>query len=138
MKNVTQFPVSSGATSDGVIPLCCLHQSLVDAQPLRDLFAQKDPHVAEEIVCRMLEDIAKHLDQLQRGLAARDFAPMQKAARRIGLVARQIGLTEVAIAAGHVMTCLFQNDGVALEATLTRLERGFDMAVTEVWDLREL
>lgn len=138
MKNVTQFPACTEKPSGDVVALCCVHRTQFDAQPLQALFAHKEPHVAEEIVCRMLEDIALCLDQLQRGLAARDFDPMRRSARRIAVVARQIGLTEVAVTAGHVRTCLSQHDGIALEATLARLERGFDMAVNEVWQARDL
>lgn len=138
MKNVTQFPASTAKPSGDVIALCCLHSPQFDAQPLRDLFAQKEPHVAEEIICRMLEDIAMSLDQLQRGLAARAFDQMRKSARRAAVVATQLGLTEVALAATHVKTCLAQHDGIALEATLARLERGFDVAVNTVWEARDL
>jgi hypothetical protein len=63
---------------------------------------------------------------------------MFKPARRIGLIATQIGLTEVSTAAGHVVECLEQLDGIALEATLARLERGFDVAVSEIWNYRDL
>lgn len=86
----------------------------------------------------MLEDIALRLDMLQRGLAAYDFDKMQKPARRISIVADQVGLTEVSITADHVGTCLAQNDCVALEATMARLERGFDLAVTEIWNFRDV
>ncbi len=102
------------------------------------LFAERDTHEAEEIVCRMLEDIAMRLDMLQRALAVHDFPAMNRPALRIGVVADQIGLTEVSIAAGHVCACLAQQDGIALDATMARLERGFDMAVTEVWNFRDL
>ena len=95
-------------------------------------------HAAEEIVCRMLEDIAMRLDMLQRGLAAHEFSKMERPAMRIGVVADHIGLTEVSIAAGHVCACLAQEDAIALDATMARLERGFDMAVTEVWNFRDL
>jgi HPt (histidine-containing phosphotransfer) domain-containing protein len=138
MKNVTQFPAPLAKASDAIVTLCCPHQITFDKQPLHALFAGREHHVAEEIVCRMLEDIAMRLDQLQRGLAARDFVPMRQSARRIALVAKQIGLTEVAVTADHVKTCLLQKDGVALEATMARLERGFDVAVNEVWQWRDL
>jgi len=86
----------------------------------------------------MLEDIAMRLDMLQHALAAHEFSKMDRPAMRVGVVADQIGLTEVSIAASHVSDCLAQNDGIALDATMARLERGFDMAVTEVWNFREL
>ncbi|WP_342069001.1 hypothetical protein [Yoonia algicola] len=109
-----------------------------DPSPLVRLFAQRDTADAEEIVCRMLEDLAMRLDMLQRARAGQAFAKMQRPAVRIGVVADHIGLTEVSIAAGHVCACVGQKDWIALDATMARLERGFDMAVSEVWNFRDL
>ncbi len=138
MKNVTPFSGPVFGASTDVIMLSCQHQMHFDPSPLVRLFAERDRHVAEEIVCRMLEDIAMRLDMLQHALAAHEFSKMDRPAMRVGVVADQIGLTEVSIAASHVSDCLAQNDGIALDATMARLERGFDMAVTEVWNFREL
>ena len=52
-------------------------------------------------------------------------------------VGAQIGLTDVIEAAAHVARCAGQCDGVALSATVARLERAFDVAVTQVWRYRE-
>lgn len=89
------------------------------------------------MLCNILEGIADWLDRLQQGLAVGDHASMGKPARRILLVAGQIGLTDVAVAAGHVVRCAASDDRHALAATIGRLERAFDVAVTEVWDFRE-
>ena len=109
-----------------------------DPAPLNRLFAERATYEAEEVLCRVLEDIAMRLDTMQNALADSDFAKMVKPANRVTLIADQIGLTEVSIAAGHVATCLKQRDGVALEATMARLERSFDVAVSEVWNFREM
>jgi hypothetical protein len=138
MKNITQFPNAALKASPDVVMLNCPQQLQFDPAPLRRLFAQKDLHIAEEVVCRMLEDIALRLDMLQRGLATHDFTQMHQPAKRIGLVAKQLGLVEVSIASDHVRGCIEQTDGVAIEATMARLERGFDVAVTEVWNFRDL
>ena len=118
--------------------LNCQHQMFFDPSPLVRLFAERDAEEAEEIVCRMLEDIAMRLDMLQRARAAQSFSTMQRPAVRIGTVADHIGLMEVSVAAGHVCACVAQKDWIALDATMARLERGFDIAVTEVWSFREL
>ena len=138
MMNITQFPRYARANSPDVVLLHCPLHLQFDPAPLQRLFAYKELHIAEEVVCRMLEDIAQRLDMLQRGLAAHDFALMVKPVKRIGLIARQLGLIEVAVAAEHVRTCLDHTDGVAIEATMARLERGFDLAVTEIWNFRDL
>ena len=62
---------------------------------------------------------------------------MLKPVQHIVFVAGQIGVVEVGVAATHVRSCLIQQDGVALDATMARLERGFDIAVNEVWNFRD-
>ncbi len=89
-------------------------------------------------MCRMLEDIAMRLDMLQRARDEHAFANMDRPAQRIGVVADQMGLAEVAVAVDHVRRCLLQQDWIALDATMARLERGFDIAVSEVWGVRDL
>lgn len=118
--------------------LNCQHQLFFDPSPLVRLFAERDAKDAEDIVCRMLEDIALRLDMLQRALAVSAFSKMRRPAVRIGVVADHIGLTEVSVAAGHVGACIVQQDWIALDATMARLERAFDMAVSEVWNFRDL
>lgn len=138
MKNVTPFPAQGRDHSPDVVVLNCPLQMQFDPEPLKQLFAIKDLRVAEEAVCRMLEDMALRLDMLQRGLAASDFHDMQKPARRIAFVAQELGLLEVATTATHVGNCIRQADGVAVEAVMARLERGFDIAVSEIWNFRDL
>lgn len=137
MENITPFPAAVAASVD-VAVLQCSHRMHFDPAPMIRLFAEKDPPVAEEIACRMLEDIAIRLDMLQHALGTRQFDTMQRPARRIELVADRLGLTEVAVAAGHVLACVRQGDIIALAATLARLERGFDVAVAEIWNFREM
>ena len=138
MKNITPFPQAAHSVSPDVVVLNCPLQLVFDPAPLQLLFDEKEMHVAEEVVCRMLEDIALRLDMMQRGLAARDFSKIDKPAKRVAIVAKQLGLVEVAVTADHVRTCLTQADGVAIEATMARLERGFDVAISEIWNFRDL
>lgn len=138
MENNSQFLAPVPDQETDVVVLRCADPLHFDPSVLNRLFAEKDPDEVEEVVCRVLEDIAMRLDMLQQGRSRSDFSAMAKPARRIASVAGQIGLAEVSVAAVHVIKCLDQMDGVALEATLARLERGFDIAVSEVWNYREL
>lgn len=138
MDNTTPFLAPVPDAASDVIVLRCADHLHFDPTALNALFAKKGFHAAEEVVCRILEDIAMRLDLLQQGRDESRFDMMFKPARRIRSVAGQIGLIEVAAAAGHVVTCLKQMDGVALEATMARLERGFDVAVSEIWTYREV
>ncbi len=140
MSNVTYLsrPLADPIMKGSFVDLACDVRSYFDPGPIKKLYGRMTPHEADDLICRFLEDMARRLDQLQRGLAAHDAMMMARPARRIALMAQLMGLIEVATSARHVRVCLSQTDGIALEATVARLERGFDMAVNEVWNLREL
>lgn len=108
----------------------------MDPAPLRTLFAALPDHEAEDIVCRALEDIASRLNVLQAARTAGAFAEIRAPARRVGVIAGQIGLTEISLVAGHAAKASEMRCGVALGATMARLERAFDAAVSQIWDFR--
>ena len=120
-----------------VTVLQCNRTAAMDPGPLSEIYRNLGDKVAEETICRALEDLALRLNGLQDMRNATNFRDLTRQAQRMAAVADGIGLTEVAVAARHVATCAGQQDGVALEATLCRLERGFDLAISQVWDLRE-
>ncbi len=137
------YPLTSGQieTAD-VIVLPRLRCANIDPAPLARLAADAEGDAdwfkAEDVMCRMLEDVAAQLDLLQHYLLRRDYMAMCRPSRRIEMVATHLGLIEVAVAAGHVGQCAVQKGGPALDATMARLERGFDVAVSEVWNFREM
>lgn len=113
--------------------LQCRRMTGIDPDPVCAIFATKAQTEAEAMVCRVLEDIAYRLDLLEQAKTAHEFAQMVVPAQRVGTVAQQMGLLEVAIAARHLAVAAEQADGVALHAIMARMEHGFDLAVTEVW-----
>ena len=117
--------------------LHCRQTASLDPCPVDHIFAVKRQAEAEELICRVLEDIAHRLYALQVAKYYHAFDQVAKPARRITQVTAQIGLTDVSRTAAHVATAARQADGVALSATLARLERGFDIAVTEIWTFRD-
>ncbi|WP_052700951.1 hypothetical protein [Loktanella sp. S4079] len=133
---ITKFAARQ-APYDDIAVLCCVDRLLFDPKPINQLIASKSITEAEEIICRVLEELAAHITALQRQLARRDLAAMLRPCRKVRLIADQIGLIEMAVTADHIQTCLKQADGVALEATMARLERAFDFAVIEVWNFRQ-
>lgn len=133
MTSITHLkPFEAPAPSD-VIMLRCADVVRLDPQPLRQMCAAHGMEAVEDHLCKTLEDIVVLLDQLQLGLAQDDFPMMKPPAHRIAQIADRIGLMDVSVSANHVANCLQQQDGVALEATMARLERSFDLAVSEVW-----
>ncbi|WP_333711988.1 Hpt domain-containing protein [Yoonia sp.] len=138
MSNVTHLsdPMTRLPVPSGVAMLRCSAPPAFDPEPVQRIYARLPAQEAEDLICRFLEDIALRLDYLQQGLAQQNLPEMARPARRVALAARQLGLLEVADSAGHVQNCLGLNDGVALEAVMARLERAFDVAVNEIWNLR--
>lgn len=109
----------------------------MDAAPLSVIFAELPEHEAEHIVCRALEDVAGRLDALQAARRTGELDQICVPTRRIGAIALGIGLTDVASAADHVACAAEAGNGVAVGATMARLERAFDTAVSHVWDFRD-
>ena len=91
---------------------------------------------AEQAICRTLGNMSAELNRMQRDCDARRFEDLRDHARRLSLLARGLGLREVAEAALHVRTCADRDDVIALEAVMARLERGFDVAIGQVWEER--
>lgn len=116
--------------------LRCRDEFNMDPAPLKTLFAALPDHEAEDIVCRALEDIAARLTALQNARTAGDFTQVATPSKRIAAVADQIGLTEVSLVAEHAGRAADMACGVALGATMARLERTFDAAVCQIWDFR--
>jgi hypothetical protein len=114
--------------------LRCADRFHMNPIPVQQLFAQMPAHEAEDIICRALEDIAGRLDGLHHARMAGVFSDIATPSRRIAAVARQIGLTTISDVAEHVACAADLQNNVALGATLARLERAFDMAVSHVWD----
>ena len=108
----------------------------MDPAPLKTLFDALPDHEAEDIVCRALEDIASRLNKLQVARSAGAFAEIRAPADRVAAIANQIGLTEISCVAGHMARASEMNCGVALGATMARIERAFDAAVSQIWDFR--
>lgn len=111
---------------------------LLDPDPVRALFAQKGEVEAEEIICRVLEDVAFRLDRVQSAIIGHKMQLVTKPARRIAIVAGQIGLSDVAATAFNLSQAAENADGVALAAIAARLERAFDFAVTDIWRYRDI
>ena len=120
-----------------VTVLQCNHNPSLDPGPLSEIYKDLGDKAAEETICRALEDLAIRLNRLQDIRAVAGFDELSRQSNRMAAVALGIGLTEVSTAARHVAVCATQKDGVALEATLCRLERGFDLAISQVWDFRD-
>lgn len=121
-----------------VTVLECPGRLTLDPAPLADLFATKGEIAAEDTMCRVLEELSLRLNDLQSPRRRAAFEEIEGPATRIAVIADQIGLCELAMASRHVATTARQGDGIAFEATMTRLERAFDVAISQVWNFRAM
>ncbi len=139
MKQMTSYTADHAAIVGRSSSISVLHRrrvAQIDPEPVSEIFATKEQVDAEHLICGVLEDIAFRLDVLEQARMSHTFMAVSEPARRLANVARQIGLTEVATAALHLTNAAVQEDGVALNAIMARLEQAFDVAVTEIWKYR--
>ena len=138
MKHDLQFapPLPDVAAKVHVLQHHCDLQ--LDPAPLADIYASKGEIAASETVCRALEDMAERLNRLVLSHARAENCELVAPASRIAAIADQVGLIDVAKSARSVAACAEQNNAVALDATLCRLERCFDIAINQVWSFQDL
>ena len=138
MKHELQFapPLSDVAAKVCILQHQCDLQ--LDPTPLADIYASKGEVAASETVCRALEDMAERLNRLVLSHARAENCELIAPASRIAAIADQIGLVEVAKSARSVANSAGQSNAVALDATLSRLERCFDVAINQVWSFHDL
>ncbi|SEW39190.1 hypothetical protein SAMN04488515_2566 [Cognatiyoonia koreensis] len=137
MKHDTLFAVAPVQAGSTVTILQFRGRLALDPDPLAEIYAAQGEDVAEETVCRTLANLANRISAIQDHHRQSAFGDIPLPARRVAAIAGQIGLTEVALAATHLGNAATQADGVAIEATLSRLERCFDLAMSEVWSFRD-
>ena len=136
---MTQDILSSVSSSQVLSVVSVLQRAghlQLDPMTLTEIYAKMGEEAAENTVCRTLEDLALRLGHLMDLRATCQFNDMVRPAKSMAVAADQVGLTEVARAARHVATCAVQGDGIALEAVLSRLERAYDLAISDIWDFR--
>lgn len=119
-----------------VVVLRCVDRFNIDPAPVQALFASHLDHAAEATIRRALEDIAARLDRLQLARSKGAYDQMSDSVRRIVGVAGGLGLVDLQRIAGSVADAAASGCGVGVSATLARLERCFDQAVTDVWQVR--
>ncbi len=113
-------------------------QVCVDQERLSSLYAQLGETVAEDVVCRAMEELAlrmSHCDRLYRGSC---WQELRKNSKSLIAISEQVGLHKLAIVAGDVMSAIDQEDEVAVAATLTRLIRIGERSLTAIWDSQDL
>lgn len=101
-----------------------------DEDILNALSRDLGPGVAENILCRALEDIAARLDRMRKDYTEGDEAALRKSVRSLIPIAEQVGLPGISAIGRDVLVCIDRGDGVAIAATLCRLLRSSELAIS--------
>ena len=110
----------------------------VDHNRLNALYTEMDPAMAEDVVCRAMEELALRMAHCDRLFRAGDLDGVRKSSRSLIAIADQIGMNVMARVAGDVTNCATTRDQVALSATLSRLMRTGEESLTAIWDLQDI
>jgi hypothetical protein len=101
-----------------------------DEATLSGLSRDLGSSVAENILCRALEDIAARFAQIRQDYSNGDHPALRKSVHAVIPIAEQIGLLGLARIGADVVDCVDQTDPVALAATLCRFLRWGEMAMS--------
>jgi hypothetical protein len=93
---------------------------------------------AEAEVALALDRLSRQLDAVARLRAGGDRPALEAALAALVADAQLIGMATLAGVGRHVLDCLGSGDGIALAATMARLERVGDRSIHAVWDLEDL
>lgn len=136
MTYFTPIEAPAPCTIPRIAVLRCRDEFALDPGPLKALYAAKSHADAEASVCRALEEIASRLDRLHVARTSGQYDKIAEPARRVGVIAGGLGLTGIQQIAEDVAVAAEGRSGVAVSATMARLERCFDQAVSGIWDYR--
>ncbi|MGJ8603476.1 MAG: hypothetical protein ACSHXH_05055 [Marivita sp.] len=101
-----------------------------DEDTLNALSRDLGPSVAENILCRALEDIASRFHRIRDDYSRGNHDALRKSVHALIPIADQIGLPILARVGHDVMNTIDTGDPVALAATLCRLVRCGEMAMS--------
>lgn len=110
----------------------------LDPDRMTELYVQLGEAGAEDMICRVMEDLATKLADIHEVQGIADDQLMQQAVRHIAEVAGKIGLTGLSRVAMDVEYCLNFDDHPARAATLARMIRIGEKSLTAIWDSRDL
>ena len=101
-----------------------------DEDTLTGLSRDLGPSVAENILCRALEDIALRFVQIRTDYGSGNHQALRKSVHAVIPIAAQIGLPGLSQIGRDVLICVDQADPVALAATLCRFLRWGETAMS--------
>ncbi|SPF79646.1 hypothetical protein [Pseudoprimorskyibacter insulae] len=120
MEQVTVLPVSECAS--------------LDPMNLHYLNAQYGTAVAENVICRTMEDLAVRLSEAEKGFRDQNDEAMRRHCRIVGATAEQLGMTTLVQVTQDALAKIGTRDQIALAAILARMIRLGQASISAVWD----
>ncbi len=127
-----------GNEVNGVILLAPKERPQLDTVAVQALCDELGPHMAEDMMCRAMEELSLRLCQMHDLAGSGTVEDLHKSLRGLAAIAEQIGLRVLARVARDAMTCIEMGDPVAQAATLARLSRVGEGALTALCDLQDM
>lgn len=109
-----------------------------DTRQLEDLYQQLGQARADDVICRVLEELASLLSMVERCYREGRRRDMRRHVNTLSQLAAQIGLPVMARVARDVINCIDAGHSVPLAATLARLVRTGEYSLIEIWDLKDM
>ena len=106
----------------------------IDSRRLGEIVDELGETAAHTVLTLALEQLAQGLEVLRTAAAGGDAAELAMRAEMLARLAWQVGLTSLAGVAVDVAVCAEWGDKIGLAATLARLMRIGNRALTEIWD----
>ncbi|MGB8624062.1 MAG: hypothetical protein WCD16_14710 [Paracoccaceae bacterium] len=110
----------------------------MDAERLAAIYVELGEARATAAVASAMEELAVALERM-RGLRQTSRIPaLAQLAARVRDIAEPLGMLSLSLVACDVTDAAQTGDGVALSATLARMERVANRSLKMVWDLQDL
>ena len=110
----------------------------LDKDRLAEIIGRLGPRGADEVISRTMEELAVQLAKIHKAARRDNLESLGNAARKIAEFSAHIGMPALSNAALNVANISGFNNGVALMATVARLERIGEASLLQVWDLQDL
>lgn len=94
-----------------------------DARALMPLALMEAEFTQGDLICEGLEELSRHLRRMDDDYRSGDTKTLEARARRLVMLADQLGLRHVGQVAADVVYCVDRRDKAALGATVSRLLR---------------
>jgi len=135
--NVLFFGANFGV-SRMIITLRPTEHVQLDRNRLTEIIARLGSRGADELISRVMEELATQLAKAHNALGRGSFQDAQSAALIISEVADHIGMPLLSDVARHMAQLVNTDDGAALAATAARLSRIGEASLLKVWELQDL